>query len=118
MLERADVVQAVLFGLFDLLEQLGELIEHSVVLLMQLVFLQDGVFKGVHEAAEMPEVLHDDVDEAIVGLLIVEHSKEHILAKPALRLNSQRSINVVVALWRVFAALRTGSMAVVVRVVR
>ena len=39
MLERADVVQAVLFGLFDLLEQLGELIEHSIVLLMQLVFL-------------------------------------------------------------------------------
>ena len=40
MLERADVVQAVLFGLFDLLEQLGELIEHSfIVLLFQLVFL-------------------------------------------------------------------------------
>jgi len=53
---------------------------------VQLVFLQDGVFEGVHEAAEMPEVLHDDVDEAIVGLLIVEHSEEHILAKPALRL--------------------------------
>ena len=116
MLERADVVQAVLFGLFDLLEQLGKLIEHSIVLLMQLVFLQDGVFEGVHEAAEMPKVLHDDVDEAIVGLLIVEHSKEHILAKPALRLNGQRSIYVVVALWGVFAALRTGSMAIVVRV--
>ena len=116
MLERADVVQAGLFGLFDLLEQLGELIEHSIVLLMQLVFLQDGVFEGVHEAAEMPEVLHDHVDEAIVGLLIVEHSKEHILAKPALRLNDLRSIHVVVALWGVFAALRTGSMAIVVRV--
>lgn len=117
MLESSDVVQTVLFGLFDLLEQLGELIEHSfIVLLFQLVFLQDGVLEGVHEAAQVPEVLHDDVDEAIVGLLIVEHSKEHILAKSALRLNDQRSIYVVVAFWGVFAALRTRSMAIIVRV--
>ena len=119
MLERANIVHAALFRLFDLLEQLGELIEHSlIVLLLQLLFLQDGVFEGVHEAAQVPEVLHDHVDEAIVGLLIVEHSKEHILAKPALRLNDLRSFHVFVAFWSIFAALRTGSMAMVGRVVR
>ena len=52
----------------------------------------------------MPKVLHDYVDEAIVRLLIIYKSKEHVLAE-ALR-NDQRRLNIAFTFGSVLAPLR------------